>query len=42
MPLTGNRAGLEAITMRYMENVMGSMLTLATLALVVGAAVAVA
>jgi hypothetical protein len=30
---------LEAITMRYMETVTGSLLTLATLALVVGTGV---
>lgn len=36
MAASGNRAGLETITMRYMETVMGSLLTLATLALVVG------
>ncbi|MBY8826889.1 hypothetical protein [Hephaestia mangrovi] len=32
----GNQADKEAISMRYMETVTGSMLTLATLALVVG------
>ena len=36
MVRAGNRAGNGDHIMRYMENVLGSLLTLATLALVVG------
>jgi hypothetical protein len=38
-PLPAWEPVMEAITMRYMETVMGSVLTLASLALVVGTGV---
>lgn len=41
-PLPALQPDLEAIAMRYVETVMGSVLTLATLALVVGTGIALA
>jgi hypothetical protein len=41
-PLPAWEPVMEAITMRYMETVMGSVLTLASLALVVGTGVTLA